>query len=68
MTTRQTIDQLLHDLPEEGLNEVLEFARYVIWRTQREPWQRHARAQFAKAYGADEPEYTAEDIKREPRE
>jgi hypothetical protein len=66
MTTRQAIDQLLQDLPDEQLGEVLAFARYVIWREQREPWLRFGRDHLAKAYGENEPDYAIEDIKPEP--
>lgn len=67
MTNRQAIDQLLQDLRDEQLEEVLEFARIVVWPEQREPWQRFRRAQFAKAYGDGEPDYSAQAIQPEAK-
>ena len=62
MTTRQTLDQLLGDLPEDRVREVLDFARFLNWREERETWQRFGETQLAKAYGPDEPEYSETDL------
>ena len=66
MTPRQTLDKLLESLTEDRVREVLDFAQFLSWRSQRERWQRFGRAQLARAYGPDEPEYTAADLKPGP--
>ena len=63
MTTKQALDQVVHDLPEPRLSELLDFARFLRWRTDREYWQEMGRANPAHAYGDDEPEYTDADLK-----
>ncbi|HVK16546.1 MAG TPA: hypothetical protein VM533_06325 [Fimbriiglobus sp.] len=53
-------------LSEERQREVLDFAEFLSWQDDREGWRRFGAAQFARAYGPDEPEYTAADLKPEP--
>jgi hypothetical protein len=65
MTTKEALEQVLQDLPEDRLHEVLNFARFLGWQEDRESWQQFGREQLAKAYGSDEPDYTADDIKPE---
>jgi len=64
MTTRDALDVVLQELPDERLSQVLDFARYLSSRTETEAWQQFGRSQLAKAYGPDEPEYTLDDVKR----
>jgi hypothetical protein len=65
MTTKQALDCVLHELPENCLDEVLDFAQSLRTREDREAWSQFGRSQLAKAYGDDEPEYTEADIKPE---
>jgi hypothetical protein len=66
MTTKDSLDQLLQDLPEDRLHQVVDFARFLNWQAECEAWQEFGKAQLAKAYGSDEAEYTEADVKAEP--
>jgi hypothetical protein len=65
MTTRQALDLILLDLPEDRLNELLDFARFLSTEQDRGGWAEFGRLQLAKAFGSDEPEYTEADLKPE---
>jgi hypothetical protein len=70
MTLRERLDQVLAELPEHRLCEVLDFAGYLRWlehrnQEERRDWQQFGLSQFARAYGPEEPEYTAADLKPE---
>jgi len=65
MTTKEVLEQVLLELPENRLGEVLDFARFLSVQEENEAWQRFGRSQLAKVYGNDEPEYTESDIKPE---
>ena len=59
MSTREALDKLLESLPEERLREVLDFAQFLSGQEERAGWQQFGQSQLARAYGPDEPEYTA---------
>lgn len=61
MTTREALEQVLQELPENRLSELLDFARFLRFQEEREGWQRFGQMQLARAYGPDEPEYTSEE-------
>jgi hypothetical protein len=63
VTAKQALEEVLRHLPESRLGELLDFARFLSWREEREGWQQFGRGQLAKAYGPDEPEYTLDEIK-----
>jgi hypothetical protein len=65
MTTRQALEEALQGFPENRLREVLDFARFLSWQEDHEAWRQFGRAQLARAYGSDEPDYTLEDLKPE---
>ena len=65
MSAKQSLDALLGSMPEERINEILEFAAYLNWRAEREEWRRFGQSQLAHAYGPDEPEYSLADVKQE---
>ncbi len=56
------LQQVLQRLPEDRQREVLNFARFVALSREHEEWQEGGKAQFARAYGPDEPEYSVADI------
>jgi len=63
--TRDAIVQVLQDLPEDRLSEVLDFARFISVREEREAWSRFGKSSLATAYGNDEPDYSEADLKPE---
>lgn len=67
MSVRQSLEKVLESLPDERLNEVLNFAEFLSWREERGAWREFGRAQLAKAYGPNEPEYSMNDLKKELR-
>jgi hypothetical protein len=62
MTNRQLLTEMLAELPDERLDELLDFAKYLAWKDDRASWQQFGQSQFAKVYGEDEPEYTEDDL------
>jgi hypothetical protein len=65
MTSKDLLDGVLQNLPENRVQEVLDFARFLSFQENREGWQEFGRKQLARAYGDDEPEYGPDDIKPE---
>ena len=65
MTRKDLLEGILQSLPENRLQEVLDFARFLSLQEDREAWQNFGRRQLARAFGADEPEYGLDDIKPE---
>jgi hypothetical protein len=65
MTNRELLEGVLQNLPEDRLQEVLDFARFLSLQEDREAWQEFGRRQLARAFGEDEPEYSLDDIKPE---
>jgi hypothetical protein len=63
MIAREALEQILDGLPDDRLVEVLDFARFLTWQEERQAWRQFGQAQLARAYGADEPDYLAEEIK-----
>ena len=65
MTVKEKLTVVLDSLAEDRLREVLDFAEFLSWREERESWHEFGKAQLARAYGPDEPEYTCADLKRD---
>jgi hypothetical protein len=65
MTAREILEQVLVGLPEDRVGEVLDFARFVSTREERDAWRESGRAHLARAYGENEPNYTETDLKPE---
>jgi len=65
VSVKETLEKVLEGLPEERLREVLDFAEFLSWQEERQAWRQFGQAQFARAYGPNEPEYTSADLKRE---
>lgn len=63
MSSKQALVELLEQLPEQRVQEILDFARFISVEADREPWAQFGREQLAQAYGPDEPEYTLDDLK-----
>ena len=67
MSVKEALEKILEALPEEKLHEVLDFAEFLSWQAERAAWRQFGQAQFARAYGPEEPGYTAADLKAEPK-
>jgi hypothetical protein len=65
MTSKDLLAGILQNLPEDRVQEVLDFARFLSLQEDREAWQEFGRRQFSRAYADDEPEYGPSDIKPE---
>jgi hypothetical protein len=65
MTVKESLDRVVGELPEERLRAVLDFAMFLSWQQDREGWKQFGQAQFARAYGPDEPDYSVADLKPE---
>jgi len=65
MSVKETLEQVLNSLPEARQREVLDFAEFLSWQEERQAWRQFGQAQFARAYGPNEPEYTSADLKPE---
>lgn len=65
MSVKESLEKVLEALPEERLREVLDFAEFLCWQDERAAGRQFGQAQFARAYGPNEPEYTSADVKRE---
>ena len=63
MSAKRALVELLERLPEERVQEILNFARSVSSTEEREEWAQFGREQFSRAYGENEPESTIGDIK-----
>ena len=63
MNLRAELESLLQGLPVGRLRELVNFARFLAWQEERKSWQDFGQSQLAQAYGPDEPEYSASDIK-----
>ena len=65
MTIREILHQVLDERPDDRVAEVLDFAAFLRLQDERQDWRQFGLSQFAGAYGTDEPEYSAADIKTE---
>ena len=64
MNAREAIFQIADDLPDDRIEQLLDYARYLSFRDERADWQEFGKLQLAEAYGDDEPEYTEADLRR----
>jgi len=65
MSAREALEQILDGLPDDRVNEVLDFARFLTWQEERRAWRQFGQDQLARAYGPDEPDYRVEQVKPE---
>ena len=63
MTRKETLAELIDRMPKDLVREVQCYAEYLYARSQHEEWSRAALAHLAARYGADEVEYTLDDLK-----
>jgi hypothetical protein len=62
MSVKAALDKVVATLSEERQREVLDFATFLAWQDDRAGWREFGKAQLARAYGPDEPEYTPADL------
>ena len=67
MNVMATLEKVLQTLPDERQQEVLSYAEFLSWREETIAWQNFGKAQLAKAYGPNEPEYSSADLKKGAR-
>ncbi len=65
MNLKESLERVLDSLPEVRLREILDYAEFLSWQEERGAWRNFGKAQLARAYGPDEPEYTSADLKPE---
>jgi hypothetical protein len=64
MTAQESLAPILEELPDDRQSQLLAYARYLRLEAERQTWQEFGRAQLARAYGDDEPEYTEADLRK----
>jgi hypothetical protein len=65
MSVMESLEKVLEALPDDRLREVLDYAEFLSWREDSIAWRNFGKTQLAKAYGPNEPEYSAVDLKKE---
>jgi hypothetical protein len=63
MDARTTLDPILDKLSDERMRQLIDFARFLASEDERNEWRQFGQTQIARAYGADEPEYSLADIR-----
>jgi hypothetical protein len=63
MDVHADLEPLLHDLPDERIRQLIDFARFLAWQEERKSWRDFGQSQLARAYGPNEPDYSLSDIK-----
>jgi hypothetical protein len=56
--TRQILDKLLDTLPEERLQQLLDYAQFLSLKEEQQEWTQAGLASLARAYEAEEQGYT----------
>jgi hypothetical protein len=64
VNAREVLSQLASTLPDDRVDQLLDYAHYLSLRDERTDWQEFGKSQLTKAYGDDEPEYTETDLQR----
>ncbi len=59
MTVRELLDRVLDTLPEERVRQVADFAMFLRWQDEDKEWHQWGLEILARAYGPDEPDYSA---------
>jgi hypothetical protein len=54
---KEALELVLKDMPEDRVQQVLDFARFLAFRNEEAEWRGFGLHQLAKAYGPDEPDY-----------
>ena len=62
VTTREALGEIVERLDERDLRQVLDFARFVSGRSERDAWHAVSLGGLERAYCDDEPVYTEADL------
>jgi hypothetical protein len=65
MTVQEQLSEVVQEMPEARVRQVLDFARFLSWEDEAQAWRAFGKAQFARSYGDDEPDYTVADLREE---
>jgi hypothetical protein len=68
MNVTDALAPLVEGLSEEKQHLLVDFARFLAADDERREWRQFGATQLARAYGPDEPEYSAADIKPSARQ
>ena len=63
MTHKEAVMDLLEQMPDDLIREVRHYAEFLYANFQHAEWSEMAMAHLAARYGADEVEYTTDDLK-----
>ena len=63
MTHKEAVVALLEQMPDDLIREVRHYAEFLYTTSQHAEWSEIALAHLAGRYGADEVEYTTDDLK-----
>jgi hypothetical protein len=66
MNSRAELIAMIEALPDERVNQLFDFAKYLSWQQESRDWREFGKQQFAKAFGDDEPEYSEADVQTRP--
>ena len=66
-SVNQEFEQLVAGLTDEQFRQLVGFAKFLRWSDERHDWRDFGLAQFAKAYGDNEPEYTLADVREDTK-
>ena len=64
MTHKEAVVALLEQMPDDLICEVRHYAEFLYAKSQHAEWSEIALAHLAVRYGADEVEYTTDDLKQ----
>jgi hypothetical protein len=67
MTTLTRLEPILDGLSEDRIRQLIDFARFLAMEQDRQELSKFGKAQLARAYDDDEPDYTEADLRPGPK-
>jgi hypothetical protein len=62
-STLTRLEPIVDGLSEDRVRQLIDFARFLAMEQDRQEWSRFGQQQLARAYGADEPDYSEADLR-----